>query len=513
MSDEKNSYQATGFLKYDSECKCLNLNSYQLHSGTEVEVCISDTWIYGQVTFNDNGCYLLTLDGVEVRLQDGLLACIPNREAAHPQSLETIPPSILIVDDDLALLHALSRSILLRIPAAQVDTTASPHEALRLLQKRQYDVIVSDIKMPEMDGLELLGQIQQRQPEIPIILITGQGEHDVAIRALRGGAYDYIQKPIERDVFFAALHRAIQTCQLRRQVVDQQRILELHARSLERVVQQRTQELVEAQLAKDKVVGLVSQQLSDPVARLKELTQLLQRKLLQYPQTGSGRSIYQHISQTELVDASDPKGARDLTPGGSEAAEIVQHSFTEIAQALAQTEDLLHELQDTAHLEAGVFIPHPRQYDLVALCHSILSEVAEATGAQLSWEQSYGPVLAEVDAQQISHVIRSLLSHISAQVTRELPTTLTVQQSAQEVMIIVRDSFPHTNLGMGFYVSRKILEQHDGHLEMQSFPGNRRTLFLTLPAFPLEQKTLEQSTETTLRPRTHAYGEILYNTP
>src|SRR6266478_1169392 len=127
-------------------------------------------------------------------------------------------PQILIVDDDTALLQALPRMISLRIVGVGVDTSESAQAALEQIQEHDYDVIVSDIKMPGMDGLELLAKIQELRPDTPTLLITGHGEHNLAIRALRGGAYDYIQKPIDRDDFVASLHRAIQTRQLRRQV-------------------------------------------------------------------------------------------------------------------------------------------------------------------------------------------------------------------------------------------------------------------------------------------------------
>src|SRR3989442_15669010 len=132
---------------------------------------------------------------------------------------------ILIVDDDTALLQALPHTLSLRISGVQVDTSASTQGALELIQAHDYDVIVSDIKMPGMDGLALLAQIQALRPETPTLLITGHGEHDLAIQALRGGAYDFIQKPIDRDYVVAALRRAIQTHQLRRQVRDHQRAL------------------------------------------------------------------------------------------------------------------------------------------------------------------------------------------------------------------------------------------------------------------------------------------------
>src|SRR5437588_11806317 len=139
---------------------------------------------------------------------------------------------VLIVDDDPALLQALPQTLYLRIPGVKVDTCDSALEALKRIQEHDYDTIVSDIKMPGMDGLALLAKIQELRPETPTLLITGHGEHDLAILALRGGAYDFIQKPIDREYVVAALQRAIQTHQLRRQVREHQRAHALHALSL-----------------------------------------------------------------------------------------------------------------------------------------------------------------------------------------------------------------------------------------------------------------------------------------
>jgi DNA-binding NtrC family response regulator len=154
--------------------------------------------------------------------------------------METAP--VLLVDDDEMLLHALSEAINLRMSTVKVETVASAQEALRLLQEHEYGTIISDIQMPGMDGLALLAHVQENYPDIPVLLITGYNDHKTAMKALRAGAYDYIRKPIERDDFVAALHRALSTYQLRRQIKAQQHELEYYALSMGRYIEHQAQE-------------------------------------------------------------------------------------------------------------------------------------------------------------------------------------------------------------------------------------------------------------------------------
>jgi len=136
-----------------------------------------------------------------------------------------IASHVLIVDDDPALLQALPEALRLRMSGLMVDTADSASAALDRIGARDYDAIVTDIKMPGMDGLALLDEIRARRPDTPTLMITGHGEHALAIGALRGGAYDFIQKPIDRDYVVASLRRAIQVSELRRRCKEQQRAL------------------------------------------------------------------------------------------------------------------------------------------------------------------------------------------------------------------------------------------------------------------------------------------------
>ena len=150
---------------------------------------------------------------------------------------------ILIVDDDPALLEALPETLHLRMLGIQVATAGSAAAALNLAAQVDYDAIITDIKMPGMDGLELLKRIREIRPDTPVLVITGHGQHDLAIQSLRGGAFDYLQKPVDREYVVASLQRAVQVRELRRRVAEQQRTLERHALALEQAVEARTLEL------------------------------------------------------------------------------------------------------------------------------------------------------------------------------------------------------------------------------------------------------------------------------
>src|SRR5438270_12313068 len=282
---------------------------------------------------------------------------------------------ILIVDDDTALLEALPQALYLRLEEVKVDTSDEARSAIERIEEREYDAIVSDIKMPGMDGLALLAKVQELRPATPTLLITGHGEHDLAVRALRGGAYDFIQKPIDRDYLVAALQRAIQTYQLRRKVKVQQLALELHARSLERMVQQRTKELVEANAAKDKFLSIVSHELKTPLTSLKGMTQLFRRQ----------------------IERSD-------------AVEVVSMGLADMERSIRRMEILVNDLLDSSLVETNMFVLHRKRINLVELCRHLIDEYTAGYGPALTFEVPGEPIEVEVDADRIRQAVLNLLS-------------------------------------------------------------------------------------------------------
>ena len=127
---------------------------------------------------------------------------------------------VLIVDDDSALLQALPDAITFRFPGTVVETTWSGIIALDMAQTTDYEAIVVDLKMSGLDGLEVIARLQILRPGTPTLLVTAHGDRDIAIKALRNGAYAFIEKPIDRDFFMASLERAMQHHRLLRQVQE-----------------------------------------------------------------------------------------------------------------------------------------------------------------------------------------------------------------------------------------------------------------------------------------------------
>jgi DNA-binding response OmpR family regulator len=100
---------------------------------------------------------------------------------------------ILVVDDEGAIRYSISKT-LQRI-GYQVHTAASGEEALEMLQHQDYDVVLTDIRMPGLSGVELLSRIKEQVPDAVVILLTGYGSMETAIESLRLGAHDYLVKP------------------------------------------------------------------------------------------------------------------------------------------------------------------------------------------------------------------------------------------------------------------------------------------------------------------------------
>ena len=127
-------------------------------------------------------------------------------------------PSVLVVDDD-----ALTRQVIIdMISPLGVNPTeaATGRQALSLLKRNPFDVVISDLMMPKMSGMMLLHSMLEQGFNMPFILMTGYSDKDSAIQALRLGAFEYLEKPLEAQDLRSVLSEAIKVGREQRQLVD-----------------------------------------------------------------------------------------------------------------------------------------------------------------------------------------------------------------------------------------------------------------------------------------------------
>lgn len=117
-------------------------------------------------------------------------------------------PYVLLLDDDADLRHAVSQG--LELEGHEVSVFEDPLAALSTISRDDYAVIVSDIMMPKMDGFDVLTQVMEIDPVLPVILITGHGDVPLAVKAMKSGAYDFIEKPFTVQKLATVVERALE---------------------------------------------------------------------------------------------------------------------------------------------------------------------------------------------------------------------------------------------------------------------------------------------------------------
>jgi len=124
--------------------------------------------------------------------------------------------NVLIVDDDAAMCAMLAKGLGRKAFHCQFRTSAD--EGLTLMETETFDVVVTDLNMRAMNGLELCARIVANQPDVPVVVITAFGSIETAVGAIRAGAYDFITKPVDVEALALTLARAVEHRTLRQEV-------------------------------------------------------------------------------------------------------------------------------------------------------------------------------------------------------------------------------------------------------------------------------------------------------
>jgi FixJ family two-component response regulator len=116
---------------------------------------------------------------------------------------DSLPYHVFFVDDELEVRNVVQKTLERR--GIKVTCFASASTCLKHLQAEKCDLIITDVKMPGMDGMELLEEVKRTMPWFPILVVTGYGDIPMAVKALKAGAVSFIEKPLDRDSFLSTV--------------------------------------------------------------------------------------------------------------------------------------------------------------------------------------------------------------------------------------------------------------------------------------------------------------------
>lgn len=361
-------------------------------------------------------------------------------------SQELAEPVILIVDDEEAILNLCSRVL----KNYRVQKAKNGREALERLEKQHVDLVLTDIMMPDMNGLELLEQIKERDPDQLVIIMTGFSKKEVILRALKAKADDFIHKPLNLTQLKATVDKTLERKRLRQELVQLKQVDRLKADFL----------------------GLISHKLRTPTTSISLFIQNL------------------------VNGAVDPRDA----------------DYDQVLQTMQRESQYLAQLIQDLLIYSDVILRDENleiaDLDLKTLANSLMvskRDDAEQKGVSLANNLPTDWPTLPADQRRMRFVLGALLDNAIKFTASGGRVRLSGKVDATSVSLTVSDTGPgiaekelpkvfekfyqvdpaHTGqirgFGLGLFYARKFVNDHDGKLIIESAPGQGSSVTINLP--------------------------------
>lgn len=425
--------------------------------------------------------------------------------------------SLLVVDDEESV--AVTMGAILEMDGYQVAISTTGADALRRLRESAFDLVLTDLRLDDTDGLNIVSEVCRLHPDTVSIILTGYASLESAINALREGAYDYLIKPCDVEELRAVVARGIERRQLGVQL--KLRLTELEQanstiRGMNESLQQRIEEATaelqtrmgELARANEEIAGLY-RQAQDNVEQLQQLDRLKSRFL----------SMASHELKTPLTSISGlsqvllRRMRRRLDQGRPSQNEWVEEQRGHVSRLellnsqTARLGRLIDELLDVSRIESGKLDFHWESIDLGSLVRAV-AERLQLTTAQHTIEVDMDGVPGVdliADRDHLEQVLDNLVSNAIKFSPDGGTIRVAVRDNGSTVVLSVEDAgvgIPQGQLdaifglfyqaedpvsrktggmGLGLYISKEIVGRHGGKIWAESVPQKGSTFKVALP--------------------------------
>ncbi|MBF0486650.1 MAG: response regulator [Nitrospirae bacterium] len=406
--------------------------------------------------------------------------------------------SILIIDDDELVVRRLG--IFFKKEGFEVFTAVSGQDGLEIIEFNKIDVVITDIRMGDMDGIEVLKRAKSYYKDIECIILTGIKDNEYAVRSLRAGAADYITKPINLDELLLSVNKTIERINLNRTRLYRNRELKISHEiiakmneELERRIQERTSELDNIQVKLFHTSKLTTLgEMSAGIAH--EMNQPLGGIAL------VAKSFRKMLERDRLTRPEIESGLNDIEASVKRMAKIIQHIRTFSRQDTLKFTEV--NVVDTIESAFGLLDEQLRLHE-IEVVKEFPSSIARITGEPFRLEQVWINLITNSrDAMnEKSRLIKAMKDPDCTNYNKCLKITVMQDDENSPVAVVVSDNgigmsptikervlepFFTTKevgqgTGLGLSISYGIIKAHNGRLEIESTEGEGTAVKVLLP--------------------------------
>ena len=418
---------------------------------------------------------------------------------------------LLIVDDEESV--AVTMQAILQLDGHDVEMATRGDQAIKRIGETTFDLVLTDLRLDDLDGLQIVAEAHRRSPETIVIVLTGYASLESAVKALREGAYDYLLKPCDVEELRATVARGLDRGRMGQQL--HQRVVEVEAANetirrmnadlegrvaaatadlevrLEELAaakaetQGHLEKLRELDKLKSQFLSIASHELKTPITAMSGFVQIAVRRLRR------------RIDRAQSPDTD--QGAEDATL--LEQLEVVNRQTTKLAR-------LVDELLDVSRIESGRLEFRVADVDLGELAAEVLKRLEMvASDHVLSVTREGERFVVRGDRDHLEQVLNNLISnaikyspsghrvdiHISTAAEGTVLLSVTDRGMgirAAELESIFglfyrspdRDARDVGGMGLGLYISKEIVDRHGGRIWAESRTGEGTTFYVALPA-------------------------------